>query len=298
MKSASPSGSFLVFLGALLWSLNSPLVKYLTLDPLLICGLRSVIAGITLAPMIRPKRLVWNRWMVLYVSSYALLCLSIIVALTMTSSPIAIGMQYTAIIWIFLVQLVWKKQFSIRSFLPVCVIFAGVVFFMCSETSGGEGLGNLVALSEGIFFACMTVSSKKVSGTNPIGLVAVANLFTGAAVFLCAPRLVPLSMSLEPLEWGILLILGVVQIGGGYAFYNMGIQKISPQKASIVALWEMILGPLWVALFLKEYPSGMVMTGFCIILAGMVLDAKLSPAQAPSRQRLLPGHHRMSAAHR
>ena len=60
----------------------------------------------------------------------------------------------------------------------------------------------------------------------------------------------------------------------------------------------MILGPLWVALFLKEYPSGMVMTGFCIILAGMVLDAKLSPAQAPSRQRLLPGHHRMSAAHR
>ena len=280
MKSASPSGSFLVFLGALLWSLNSPLVKYLTLDPLLICGLRSVIAGVTLLPLLRPRRLVWNGWMLLYVSSYALLCLSIIVALTMTSSPIAIGMQYTAIIWIFLTQLILKRRFRMRAFVPVCVIFAGVIFFMCSETSGAQSTGNLVALSEGVFFACMTVSSKKVSGTNPTGLVAVANLFTGAAVFLCAPDLLPLCVTLSPREWVVMVILGSVQIGCGYAFYNMGIKKISSQKASIVALWEMILGPLWVAIFLKEYPSARVMTGFFIILAGMVLDAKLNPSQS------------------
>lgn len=73
----------------------------------------------------------------------------------------------------------------------------------------------------------------------------------------------------------ILIILGVVQIGAGYGFYNLGIQHVTAQKASIIALWEMILGPVWVALFLKEYPSAMVLIGFCIILVGMVLDAKL-----------------------
>jgi len=73
-----------------------------------------------------------------------------------------------------------------------------------------------------------------------------------------------------------MLILGIVQIGGGYAFYNLGIQRVTPQKASIIALWEMILGPVWVALFLQEYPSVPVLVGFIIVLIGIVLDARMS----------------------
>lgn len=71
-----------------------------------------------------------------------------------------------------------------------------------------------------------------------------------------------------------MLILGVVQVAGGYGFFNLGVQKIPARKASVLALWEMILGPLWVALFLHQYPGPMVLAGFAIILAGMVLDAK------------------------
>lgn len=44
----------------------------------------------------------------------------------------------------------------------------------------------------------------------------------------------------------------------------------------------MILGPVWVALFLKDYPSLPVLTGFIIILVGMLLDARLSPQSAPA----------------
>ncbi len=71
-----------------------------------------------------------------------------------------------------------------------------------------------------------------------------------------------------------MLVLGVVQVAGGYGFYNLGVQRVTPQKASIIALWEMILGPVWVALFLKEYPTLPVIIGFLIILIGMILDAK------------------------
>lgn len=42
----------------------------------------------------------------------------------------------------------------------------------------------------------------------------------------------------------------------------------------------MILGPVWVALFLKEYPTPLVLTGFIIILAGMLLDSKINVPQA------------------
>ena len=269
----SLSGGLLVFLGAAFWSLNSPLVKYLSLDSLLICGLRSLIAAIVLAAAIRPKQLKWNRWMAVYVCSYAGLCLSIILALGATSAPVAIGMQYTAAIWIFLVNLLRTKHFRIRAFIPVAVIFSGVVFFMCSGNDSASQTGNLIALSEGIFFALMTVSAKKVAGTNPIGLTAVANLFTGILVFLLFPGSLNGLSVMTITDWVVMLILGVVQIGAGYACYNMGIQKISAQKASVIALWEMILGPVWVALFLHEYPAPMVLIGFIIILIGMLLES-------------------------
>ena len=288
MSKQPVSGGVLVFLGALFWSLNAPLVKFLTRDPLLICGLRSVIAAAALAVCIRPKKLNWNWWMLLYVCSYAALCLSIIVALSMTSAPVAIGMQYTATIWLFLVELLLSRRFELRRFLPVCVIFAGVVFFMCSGSDASSSTGNLIALLEGVFFACMTVSSKKAAGSNPIGLTALANCFTGALMCLLFPASMLKVTALSGQDWIIMLILGVVQVGGGYAFYNLGVQKVSAQKASIIALWEMILGPVWVALFLKEYPSVPVLVGFVIILAGMFLDAKLN-GPAPEKAAVQAG---------
>lgn len=268
------SGSILVFLGAVFWSLNSPLVKYLTADPLLICGLRSLIAGLALAPFIRIRRLNWTPWMVLYIGSYCALCITIILALSKTSATIAIGMQYTATVWLFLVNLLLTKRLRKNALIPVLLISAGVVFFMCSGGSAANSSGNLIALSEGVFFACMSVGAKESAGKNPLGLTAIANLFTGIFVFLAFPSTGGKIAALSGQDWLVLLILGVIQIGAGYGFYNLGIQKISAQKASIIALWEMILGPVWVAIFLKEYPNALVLTGFVIILIGMVADAK------------------------
>ena len=270
------SGGVLVFLGALFWSLNSPLVKFLTLDSMLVCGLRSLIAAVALAAFIRPKQLNWNWWMLLYVCSYAALCMSIIMALKMTSAPIAIGMQYTAIIWLFLVSVIRTKKFPMRAFIPVLVVFIGVVFFMCSGTDATSSTGNLIALSEGVIFALMTVSSKKAAGTNVIGMTAIANIFTGLVVTLLFPASMAQIGQMTGQDWLIMIILGVIQVGGGYCFYNMGVQKVSAQKASVISLWEMILGPIWVALFMKEYPTIPVLIGFVIILIGMLLDSKMS----------------------
>ena len=270
------SGGIMVFLGALFWSLNSPLVKFLTLNALLICGLRSVIAAVALLPTIRPKQLRWNGWMLMYVCSYAGLCVSVILALSLTSAPVAVGMQYTATIWLFLLGLVQKKPFTLRAFFPVLVISLGVVCFMCSGTDGASQAGNLIALAEGVFFACLTVSSKRAAGTNPLGLTTLANAFTGMLVFLLFPSALSGLAEMTAVEWAMMLVLGVIQVGLGYGCYNIGVQQVSAQKASVIALWEMILGPLWVALFLKEYPNFMVMAGLCIILLGMVMDTVFS----------------------
>ena len=146
---------------------------------------------------------------------------------------------------------------------------------MLSGFQDGTSFGNLIALTEGISFALMTISFQKSSIENPIGITAIANLFCGFFVFLCYPKIL-IDIPLIPIsEWFILLILGVVQVGFGYTFYNLGIQRTSAQSAAIISLWEMILGPVWIALFYHEYPSTLVFSGFIIILCGMLFHVYL-----------------------
>lgn len=280
------SGSSLVFLGALFWSLNSPLVKFLTLNSIFICGLRSCLAAAALACFIRPRLLKWNLWMLFYVCSYTAVCLAVVVSLNLTSAPIAIGMQYSSIIWLFLSNLIYTRQFSLRQFLPVCVIFSGVLLFMNSGNSNSNHYGNLIALTEGFSFALMTVSAKKVGQENPLGLTAIANIFTGVLVLGLYPHTFTVLRSMHALDWLLMLLLGLVQVALGYCCYNLGVQRIPAQRASILALWEMILGPLWVALFLREYPSPPVLAGLIIILTGMLLNTRLNKA-ATSRTATL-----------
>ena len=76
--------------------------------------------------------------------------------------------------------------------------------------------------------------------------------------------------------WLMMLVQGVIQVGGGYAFYNLGLQRVTPQKATIIALWEVVMGPLWVVIFLHEYPVLLEVVGLVVIMAGIFLDTKLN----------------------
>ena len=285
-RGESGFGSLLVFLGAVLWSLNAPLVRCIELDGVVLCAMRSLIAGVALLPIARLRQVRWSRWTLMYTLSYMGLSLSIIYALKLTDAAIAIGMQYSSIVWLFLIGLAQGKRSTARDAAPVVLVVVGVTLFMVAGSKGGTLKGNLLALSEGVFFLGTTVFSRRAAGDNPIGLTAVANLVTGAVVLAAfRPPLRPV-LELDVKGKALLLVLGVLQVGGGYALYNAGLQRVSAARASMLALWEMILGPVWVALFLGDVPAAGVIAGFVIILAGIVLDLRRGDAagHSPGRQ--------------
>lgn len=272
MKRFPYFGEMIIFLGVVLWSLNAPLVKFIQVDSVLVCGMRSDIAGVALLPFLRVKKLNWSWWMALYLVSFAGLSITIIFSLRMTDSAIAVGMQYTALVWLLLIDVMQGIRMTHRRMIPLALILAGIVIFMASGIMSGSYAGNLIALSEGVFFAGMTLSSRKAAGTNPLGLTALANAVTALIVFgLLSPPVSSLA-ALSAQDWLILLILGVLQIGGGHALYNLGLQYVAPKRASILALGEMVLGPLWVAIFLAQYPAPVVIVGLAVILIGMFFD--------------------------
>ena len=182
MSKRSVPGGLVVFIGALCWSLNAPLVTLIDLDPILICWLRAVIGSVVLLPFLRPRQLRWNWWLPTYLVSDCAVCLLVISALTMTSAPIAVGMQYTAPVWLFLCGWIATKKFSLRAFAPVCVILVGIVLFMLSGTDHTSRTGNLLAFLSGPAFALMTVASRKSAGTNPLGLSGLATLFMALVI--------------------------------------------------------------------------------------------------------------------
>lgn len=282
MSKISIPGGLVVFSGALFWSLNSPLVTFLHMDPFLICWLRAAIGTVVLLPFLRPKQLNWNWWLPVYLISDCAVCLLVISALTMTSAPIAVGMQYTAPVWLFLCGWITTKKFRLRAFLPIAVILVGIVLFMLSGTDRTSNLGNLLAFFSGPAFALMTVSSRKAAGTNPLGLTALATAFMVLFIPILSPSCLGGIGSMTGTDWFVIAILGVVQVGAGYGLYNLGVQMVPPQRASIIALWEMILGPVWVALFFRIYPSVPVLIGYAFLLVGILLDARFNGGSTPA----------------
>lgn len=60
--------------------------------------------------------------------------------------------------------------------------------------------------------------------------------------------------------------LGVVQFALAHFFFFRSIERISVQEASLIALVEPVLNPLWVALCVGEVPSSATFIGGGLIL--------------------------------
>ena len=267
-------GSFIVFLGAFCWSLNSPFVKGLTISAFLILFLRSVIAGTVLLPFLRPKKLRWDKWMFIFLASFAAVCICVIVSLKLTDASIAIGMQYTAILWLTLADIIRNRSLKGQPWLAVGLVMIGLILFMTSGSGMvGSPAGIALSILEGIVFAIMTATSKRAGQDNPIGVTSIACYFTALVVLLISPSTVLEIADMDAVQWILIFILGTVQVGAGYAFYNLGLQYVSPQRASVLALTELVLGPLWVILFLHEYSSFQVLAGLAFIVGGILVNS-------------------------
>jgi drug/metabolite transporter (DMT)-like permease len=72
-------------------------------------------------------------------------------------------------------------------------------------------------------------------------------------------------------QLAILVVMGAVQLGLPYFLFSKGLQSVSLQEASLIALIEPVLNPLWVALTVNEIPSAATLSGGAMILLGLAV---------------------------
>jgi drug/metabolite transporter (DMT)-like permease len=71
----------------------------------------------------------------------------------------------------------------------------------------------------------------------------------------------------------LLVALGVGQIGLGLVFLTIGGRLIPAAEVALITLLEVVLGPLWVWIFLSEQPSASTLVGGAIVLGAVAVQA-------------------------
>ncbi len=271
MKNKTYLGMTLTLLGSALFSLNAILLKTITVDGLLLSALRGAIGGLVLLPFVRLRKINWSLNTLLLFIAFTGQCTLIVFSVRMTSAPIAIGIQFTSPIWLYLAERKKGEPFSLYRTWPLIALLTGIILFMCSKGEGVTAAGNLIALCTSFTHAAMTYFSKRVVGDCPIGTASLCCLFLSAVIFIfMIPSPVQAIMAIPASSWPMILLLGIVQFGAGYAFYYMGVRHISSKTAGMLAPIEMILAPTWVALFLHEGTDLIGMIGFGVVLIGVI----------------------------
>jgi drug/metabolite transporter (DMT)-like permease len=277
-------GAWLIFIGALCWSTAGAVVKSFDTDPFFLAGLRSLLGGLVLSVFIRPRKIRFDKWLLLSILFYAGMVTCAMNSFRLTSATLVIAMQYTAPIWLFLLSwLLTKKPQKGRA--PVMLLIIGaVLLFLLEPASGATIRGNLIALNMGIMFAGVSVCLKKVRHDNPLGVVAVMNL-GGALILLPLALALPgAAIHVNASDWPYILYLAVFQLSAGYFFYMLGIKKVTPQKGTLLCVWEMALTPVWAFLIVREIPSLHVAIGTMLLLFALFwdnrVDSRLQPGKA------------------
>jgi drug/metabolite transporter (DMT)-like permease len=273
---AHRKGLVLISIAAFFWSTGGLSIKVLkNLDAFQISFYRSVIAGlaIILISSIKKQKIKYSFDFisVLCFTTFAGILILFVAATKLTTAANAIFLQFSAPIYLVLLEPVFfKTKFDKRNLITVMVVICGMTLFFFGRIELGNIYGNLLAILSGICFALFTLFLKWKrqlhKSDNTLSNVVLGNFLVG---LICLPIIFP-SFNLNISEAAILIYLGAVQIGISYMIFNEGIKYVSATESMIIATLEAIFNPIWVFFGVGEAPSVFAIAGACIILGAIL----------------------------
>lgn len=259
----------LLLLTAVLWSSSGLLVKVIVWPPLAILGVRSLIASVVFLAYLRrvPRRV--TRWQVVGALAYIGAQLFFITATKLTTAANAIFLQYTAPVYVvgLAYWLLGERPHRADGW-AMAAIFVGLLLFFGDGLSLAGAAGNALAILSGIALALMTVAMRAQKEGAPAETILLGNLLAAAVAL---PAAFGEDWSLTNV--GLLLYLGLFQIGLSFILYAHAIRRVPALKATLLLTLEPILNPVWVYLVLGEAPGPLAVLGAAIVVTAILARA-------------------------
>ena len=259
-------GRLLILSAALLWSLAGVFIKFLDVPPLTIVFYRSLFACLVFTPFARAAEWRISAPVLVSVLTYTAAISSFVSANKLTTAANAIVLQYTAPIFVFLFsRAVLGERISRINGLALGAGMIGVAVISLDSAGEPEMAGVALALASGVLFAAYMINLRRTQQVNAGYLTWINNAFCALALLF----VVSSQLALTPNQLVILMVMGAVQLGLPYFLFSKGLQSVSLQEASLIALIEPVLNPIWVALVVDEIPSAATLAGGAMILLGL-----------------------------
>ena len=201
-------------------------------------------------------------------------------ALARTSVANALVLQCTSpFIAALLGWAMMGERVRARTWLAMAAALCGTAVMASRSWGAGSIAGDVLAVITAASFAAAAVT---VRGHAEVNLPAAAGLagLLGAAVAWWPAQ--PLSASAGDLA--LLAAFGAGQLGLGLMLFTAGARLIPVAEASLIAVLESVLGPLWVWLLLGEAPAGASLTGGAVILGALMVHTAIDLRGARPQQ--------------
>jgi drug/metabolite transporter (DMT)-like permease len=173
--------------------------------------------------------------------------------------------------------IVLGERVRARTWLAIAAAFAGIAFMVFHSAAAGNVIGDLLAFGPPLVVAIATVLIRRGRKVRMMPAAAIAAL---VAMVLTVPFARPAEIFVEDVP--LLVLYGVGQLAIGMVLFLNGARWIPAAEASLIALLEVILAPLWVWLFLHEVPSNAALVGGSLVLTALIVHALLDARDARS----------------
>ncbi|MEM7424723.1 MAG: DMT family transporter [Pseudomonadota bacterium] len=163
---------------------------------------------------------------------------------------------------------------SVRRATAIAILIAilGIGIMVSQDFSAGALVGNLAALGSALGFAVFTVALRWRKSEDMMPSVFLSGIFaiviTGS---ICAMRGLPFVLTAN--DAAIALMMGVFQVGAGLVLYTIGSKTVPAAELALLSLAEVVLGPLWVWMFLGETAGLYTLIGGAVLLAAIAGNA-------------------------
>ena len=257
-------GSLFILISAVCFSFAGVLIKMISWSSLSINGIRNILAFGVMLLFLQKKhhKLVLNKVVLLGAGCNLLMNLAFVMATKLTSAANAIVLQFIEPIFLILfLWMFWKQKPDRKAVIACLLVFSGILCFFFDKLSFKGQFGNLLAIFSGALYAFVFLI-KKMKNSDFESSILISQL---ASFVIFLPSYFK-ETDFSPKNLLLILLLGVVQMGLGYVFLSIGLNRVSPIAASLTSMIEPILNPILVALFYGEMISPLAFVGAVIVL--------------------------------
>ena len=178
----------------------------------------------------------------------------------------------------FLAWLLFGERLRRESWFIMAVAFAGIVVMVYGGLASGRWFGNLLAAIGIVGYAVLIVSLRAGRKVDMMPLLCIGGAVGGIAALAIEGGG---AISLHDLV--LSLLLGIVSISFGFMLFTLGSRRVRAGELSLLSNLELILGPLWVWLWIAEVPSLATLIGGVFIIGAIATQAVITiryPAEA------------------